>query len=409
MKLKKIFTTLLVLLPILSLYFVPGTKFLFFEVIIIGLFPFMFFSILKRNDIVNKILYYPLLIPLIYITLHFFVLIFIYSTEINVNPILLRTLHNIFYLFTAIFFVKQYFDIEFGIKVLKITAVVSSIYIIAQSVLISTVGFYLPGTLPFIETIVDKFNETAAATGVDIRPRSFFSEPSAYGVYIALYLIIDLFSGKKRMKLDEFTPNIIATIGLLLSRSSTSYLLGIAIWASWGLNIYLRSPLRNKGKLLLVSVMIIPILLYYVIQTRSFGIFVEHTFGSGNGTLGIGVMNRISNYNFAFSIEGISTFEILFGQGMKDLEYYLPGIPRMYYYFGIVGSLIWCSIYIYIYCFSNWAQRRVLLLMIGISFFGDSLFGISYLIYFPFIITLVSNKSMVFDNKFKINKKVEYK
>lgn len=384
MLLNKLFTTLLVVLPVLSLYSIPDTKILIFELIIALLYPFMLYFILKTNEKINKIFYYPLIVPLSYIILQLAFLIVIKDFN-YINSILLRTFHNVFYLLTAIVFIRQYFDKKFGIKVLKITAVFASVYIIIQSILINTAGFYLPGTLPFFETVVDEFNETIMDSGFEIRPRSIFSEPSAFGTFISLYLIIDLFSGEKT-KFVDYIPNIIASIGLLLSRSTTSYLLGFTIWVLWSLNIFSKLQLRKIGIVLLFSIIVIPFILFNIIQTESFNVFIRHTFE--NGEWGSGVIGRIGNYSDAFSTEWLSDNEILFGRGMQPQNYYIPGIPRLFYYFGIAGILIWACTYLYIFFVSNWSQRRILLLTIISSFFGDLLFGINYLIYFPFIVTL---------------------
>lgn len=391
MKLTKIFTILLVILPVLSIYSIPNSKVLVFVVIVAALYPFMLYAILKKDEKVNKTFYYPLLVLLLYIIIQFAVLLVIIGVD-DINTVLLRTLHNIFYLVTAIVFIKQYFDVEIGKKVLNFMAVFSSIYIIIQFVLINTIGYYLPGTLPFFETSVDEFNESIIASGMTIRPRSIFSEPSAYGAYIGLYLIIDLFSADKK-RFADYIPNILASIGLLLSRSTSAYLLGFGIWTLWSVHKFMKNSVTKKGKFLLAAIILVPIIFYYIAQTESFSIFIEHTFGSGSGEWGIGVMNRIRNYSYAFSTQNLSNFEILFGRGMQTPDYYIPGIPRMFFYFGIIGILIWFSIYLYIFFVSNWPQRRVLLLMIVSSFFGDSIFGINCLIYFPFIVTL--NKSSI--------------
>lgn len=404
MKLKKILTILIVLLPILSLYSLPNSKVLIFDVIIAALYPIMFYDMLKRNEKIRRIFYWPLCLPLLYIIIQCVILLGLSSYDSN--SILFRSLHNVFYMFTVIFFIKQYFDIEFGLKVLCFTAVISTIYIIVQYVLINAIGYYLPGTLPFFKTVVDEFNKTIMESGLKIRPRAFFSEPSAYSCFIALFLIIDLFSGRKR-KFTDYILDILVSVGLLLARSTTGYLLGFIIWGLWGFKTFKKS-IKNKPWFLLLSMILIPLILYFIVQTESFSIFINHTFGTGDEVWGTGVINRIENYVYAFSTNGLSSFEILFGRGMQMPDYYIPGIPRLFYYFGFIGILLWIYTYLYIFLDSNCDQKRVLALMIVIAFFGDSLFGINYLIYFPFIITLKnSNKNIITSQQNDIIEKVE--
>lgn len=379
----KIFTIIITLFPILQIYEFSNSRILVADVILAIILLFFFFKIIKRGYVIKDSIYFLLVPALIYIVFQWLILM-TFKDSSYISLLNARTAHNIFYLIIVIFFAKEYFDINIAFKTLRFTAIFSTIYIIVQLVLVETIGYYLPGTLPFFDTIADEFNTGIMSSGLTVRPRSIFSEPSGYATFISVFLMIELFKNNKS-KIRELIPSIFVSIGLIIARSSTGYLLGVGIWGLWAIKNTTGRIGKKKFELMLITYIILPIIGYLVITSDSFQIFIEHTTGIG------GFNGRVMNYMKAFNIEGLSLFEILIGRGMIPPSYYIPGIPRLFFYFGYLGSFIWITTYFIISIESNRMQRLILLLMIINSFFGDTLFGINYLVYFPFIIKLTSN------------------
>lgn len=404
-KLKTVFTVLCVITPIITIYNLNGI--LIQDILFLILSPLMFFTILKGAK--NKILYIPLIFPLIYVILQLCILVIFKNTEISL--LATNTLHYIFYLTLTILFVRSFFDIELAMKVYKFICIFSTLYAFLQFFLATLFNYYLPGTLPFFETIVDDYNKVAISNIEAFRPRSIFGEPAGFGIYVSVFLAINLFK-KEKITSKEYLLYITITLGVIITRTSTGILLCILLWAI-KLIIHLKHNMKKGfGFIIFVffGVSISPVLLNIIMKTDTYSMIVEHLFGSEGETLGFGTLNRIGNYSYVFSKSNNTTFELLFGHGMKDLVVYNPGIPRLFFYFGIVGALVWSISYIHIFFHAKWIQRRVLLLMILIAFFSDSLFGIQPTIYFPFIILLseYGNEKLHDHNKTKRNTQSDF-
>jgi hypothetical protein len=294
-----------------------------------------------------------------------------------------RTVRNIFYLTIAVFFIKTKFNINIALNILKYTAIFATIYLIIQTVLVKYFGYYLPGTIPFFDTVVDKFNNEIIGSGLAIRPRSIFSEPAVYADFVSKYLIIDLFLYKKN-KIKAYIPNLFVTIGLLLSGSSTGYLLLILIWTLFLTSNFFKKITLKKVIGMQFLILLIPIIIFLISNTDFFITAYEHLIYHKS------YQGRLNNYLLVFNLSNSSNLQALFGNGFLPQEFFLPGIPRLFFYFGISGIAIWSIVYLLIWRESRTVSRLLLFLMLLTSIFGDALFGISYLLYYPFIIGLNS-------------------
>jgi hypothetical protein len=379
---EKVFTTLVVLLPILQMYSFPGTKILIIEVLFLFLCIKMLFS--KKEEKIKFTVYFPLFVLLVYIIFHWLIISILNGSSymIAITP---RTIRNIFYLTISVFFIKAKFKINIALDILKFTAIFSTVYLIIQTILVNFFGYYLPGTLPFFETVVDEFNAQVIVSGSSIRPRSIFSEPAVYADFVGKYLFIDLFLNNKK-KVIDFLPNLFVTLGLLLSGSSTGYLLLILVWTLFLTLKFSKRITLKKAFGLQIFILVIPITIILISNVEFLKTGYEHLIYNRS------YQARLNNYLLAFNMPNISNFQVLFGNGFLPHDFFIPGIPRLYFYFGIFGIAIWSIVYLFMFRESKKVSRLLLFLMFLTSIFGDALFGISYLLFYPFIIGLNSYK-----------------
>jgi hypothetical protein len=194
--------------------------------------------------------------------------------------------------------------------------------------------------------------------------------------------------------MKNYIWNIIVTIGLAITKSTTSYLLGFIIWGAWYLKKLSAKSFDKKMKYLISFVILFPIIYIVLRETGSLQFLIQRTIGNGIGEFGSSLQNRIGNNNYNYYFNDMNTLAVLFGRGMTEIEYFIPGNARLLYYFGVIGSLIWLIMYNSIFWKTNWVQRSLLILMLVESIFGDSLFGINWLIFFPYIINLKNYKKI---------------
>lgn len=232
MKIRNIFTLCLTIFPILMTYETPIKGIAYGDLILLLLYPFLFYKIILEKRKVKDIVYFPLVILFLYLLVYYLLLAFIDAKLFSETSI--KFIHNLFYLFTLSFFVKSFYDIDIGYKVLKVVSIVATFFLFIQIMGVTIFHIYIPGTLPGVPVMRDElelFNETVMGSNMVIRPRSIFNEPAEYATYTSLFLAVELFLSKKEHKsIRNYWCEIIVTIGLVVSKSSTGIVCAFFLW-----------------------------------------------------------------------------------------------------------------------------------------------------------------------------------
>lgn len=376
--LSRIYTFLIVAYPILGLYKSIIIDITFADFLLLLLFPFLLFSLYfyKRKTLFHDIISVNLLILFIYVLLHVLVQMFFYFN----NNLILSTLRYMFYLFNISFLIKTFFDIKFATKILKVTTVISSIFLIIQYILYKFLNIYIYGSLIQFQINGSQIREYIGLynKGNYIRMSSFFSEPSHFAIYSVLFLLINL--NQKKLYFKDYIISFIVSLAILLSESSTGIILLFFIWIMFFLNKIFRS---KSNKLLIFGLSSIPFIAF--INSNSFNIFLNRTF-SDNG-LGNAAMRRFESFSLYYNIFGRNTWEILFGKGMINLNKYLPGIVRITYFYGIIGSLIFLLVFTNLYIKKNKLKRKIIFVFLILNIGTEIIFGNFLLLYLAFVVT----------------------
>ena len=363
-KISRCFILSILLLPILFQYLTPiepinlGDAFLIIAAFIYTLnIPFKI-----ESPIVFIILYIIIITTNCYLLSH----IPKYST----------TLHYLAYLFVILIMPKLSKYKDYIFEMYRKVSLISATLLIVQTLLLKTIGYCLPGVLTFLPLTDPSMQDYTAAVLYTNSGRcmSFYGEPSHYGIYVLPFLIITFFANSfvTRKGLIEAAY---VSISLILCSSFTGVISAIIIWS-----IYLIfNIIRGKFSLSIVFLCIF-----------SFGIFLFILLNSSAGEYMFNdeIIERQSGMRF----EGFEALEMIidnkgssflyWGNGMNDIgEFvYLSGWPRLLYYFGVIGSLI------YIYCIASCARKRtvsiILLFLMGILMVGTEMnFGIYFVVY----------------------------
>lgn len=292
-----------------------------------------------------------------------------------------RVLHNIFYYLIIAFFIKNYFNIDFGIKILRRMSLFATAYIYLQQIIMTFSGYYLPGTLPFLSLgREDLLFYNLYATQATFRPRSIFTEPASFCAYVGLYLTISLVIYKnKQINWKNMFEWIFISGGLLISRSGNGFVILIILW---GLYLFNGGYLIKRN---LVFIFLIFIIVLFLWNKQAFNdVFVHIRMGGFEG--------RFSNMFYPFQ-EMKSIFYLFFGNGMSLItnSIYMPGFSVVIYYYGIVGMLFWLFMYLLIFKKGDSINRRVLILFLVLNCAGNAMFGILTVFYSAFMIKKLNN------------------
>lgn len=354
----------------------------FFTVYSVGWFPLgtllvllsaimcMFYSISSKKKIT---IYTPLIIVAFFV-LSISLIQLITNDSINID--IIDVFHYCFYCTVTAIFCSDFFNLQFGYRVYKCACYFAAGFAYLQFIIFKLFGYYIVGKIiPFLPAAIENYYTDINSTAL-LRVYSIFAEPSHFGLFIAIFLALDLLYLKK----DEFNKrkivgDIILSFSVFLSRTSTGILLCGLIWLVW--MIKNRKRFFENRILLLVVICIMAIGISFFFISESGAVFFEHTLG--NGTI-----NRISGYKYVANME-----ITILGNGMSQsgMEIYLPDYAWIYYYFGIVGIVFYLLFYGYVITKVERKKISIIFLMLLLNFFANYTFGIAPAIFFPWIVT----------------------
>ncbi len=117
MKIRNIFTLCLTIFPILMTYETPIKGIAYGDLILLLLYPFLFYKIISEKRKVKDIVYFPLVILFLYLLVYYLLLAFIDAKLFSETSI--KFIHNLFYLFTLSFLLNHFMILILDTKYLK--------------------------------------------------------------------------------------------------------------------------------------------------------------------------------------------------------------------------------------------------------------------------------------------------
>ncbi|QGS37382.1 hypothetical protein FOB80_07790 [Aerococcus viridans] len=386
----KIFTLSILLLPILNVYLVGvplGDLLIFMGLVLVSLSNKTIHSKISKSSFYLTIL----------LIIHFLIYSFIQDNYFKES--ILNYLHLIFHLSVLTFFVKSHFHFEFAIKAMKNISIFSTVYILIQGIVLKLFNVYIPGHLSFLQLTnerISEFNVLASdkyyQSQVVIRPRSIFEEPAHYAMYIVIFLAIYLVVEKNKKKLNRTLGFL--TMGVIVSNSSTGLILLTILWIYFLFSRFKENGYKINYYLFIFIILSIPFLILILNNSGDYLYAITRLFDSKG--VSISVINRVGGYfEMKNSLSRFSIFELFSGKGFTDnldISSYLPGYGSLFYYFGLMGSLIYFR---YLYTnYRNAANNSSLLIVVILilNFTSDTIFTVFLILSMSFLITIYKTR-----------------
>lgn len=371
---KKIFTLVIVLLPILSIYetFVPNLS--YGDAILIILFPIFLSRIIIRKHLILSKQKTPIVVFLLYIFISFMLQIML-----NTGVEVLSTFRYLLYLLYLLIAFDE-FDFNYGIKALGKVTIAISVYVIVQFlyfyIFATTLPWYIFGTNVMDYGIIARENSDYYLTFY--RPTGLFMEPTHFAQYVVVYLtFLLLFNFQEKPKIVSIT---IISIALLVSASSLGFIYLLLIWLLW---FILKQKYKVSIKSILLTITLVFFLTQVIMSVEYFEkiitrVFVDKSFS------GAAVGYRFNSLIF-FKETDIPLVNWLIGFGRGTEKSYFTGVFYFLINNGIIGLLIYFWITMNAFFtnrgFFRWLTLIVFVLSIGSEFIAN--FGILY--YYSFI------------------------
>jgi|GEM_PF-4947569 len=380
---RKIFCAALIMQPLLRLYGLPiGGTFADYAIILVAIS-----IILKRNQGILKLNRKTEALELVPIMICVTInILFTWNRSFSISNQAEYWIRYVLYYFVLVYGIKEYYSTEYGYNIYKIMAVLSTVFLIIQSIASSLLGLYIPGQFgPFVltDTISQYENYELYSSYNLFRPDSFFSEPSHYATFVSGFVLLCSLQdiNKKNILLMLF-----CSLGILISGSTTGLAITVFIWFVWIIRILKQ---KNKIKYLIPILLLSIIGLSIVVRTNSFQIMLMRTFKTQNA------LN--SRFDWLETFDVLNTpMQWMFGIGNSSevikLTGWIPGWTIVLVSYGILGLLSFLISYLLMFIYSD-ENGKIILLYIMIMGFGTELVADMYvLVLLPFVMNKISVK-----------------
>ncbi len=309
----------------------------------------------------------------------------------------IRVLRFVFYSLIIIVYIPEYFDINYGKKLIVRISMLSSGVLAVQQLLYIFFGKVTAFIIPFlglasgVEMDVFRASLSAQATNYYFRSSAFFTEPAHFCHYVILGIMLMLFDEKEEN--HGFWRPIFCTVCVVLTTSSFGIIVALLVWGSWlVIKCSKKITVKQTIRIGVIVVLLLTVGVYINKKfnvmgilssklasstirrqdssfayrvTRGFSIYsklniLEKLFGVGIGNIGIILQQDTRLIDFAESDYMNSLSYILVSSGILGMMIFIKTIVSNFKY----GKLEKClTLYILISCLGSSFLNSVTWLM----------------------------------------------
>ena len=381
--LSKVFTTYVVLLPILQYYKSPVPSLNFATFLAVAFLPILIIS--QQGIILYNKHFLPITVYSLFILFNVILTTILYNHSISMeyDGAFLRMI----LLFVSILYVgHSFFDIKRAEKVLEIMLLASAGFMIIQFASFFLSGRFLVGNISILLTN-EGYRNTSRATG-------FYMEPAQYAQSAALYLCLKLFSNSSL----DWKKIIVVFFGVVMSGSGQGYLylLMIAILYFLEFNKKLSQRKLLYGFFVIISVFVVIVLLYRIPYIQ---LAIERIFPNDDGSFGGVALQGRTYTNKYFYL--LSDLERMWGVGFGLSQSVIPSSKEAYINTlfvhliecGYVSILVWAFMLIYSFLMSPLETRVFILIYIVMLYFSGMGRPMMICYFFSFILHKYNEKN----------------
>lgn len=377
------YTIAVLLLPILFMYSIGietitvGDVFLLLALIMLLLFPERSNGVVRTNNKSIAILFLPYIL----------VVSFFYVVSGESTSILFTSLRYGFYVLCSFFFFRI-IDFDYVITVYKKIVIFCTVLMYIQTICYRLFNIAIPGVLQFLSLTDDSLYDYLYVINHHNSRRcmSVFAEPSHYAIYVLPLILVLLYKWKKFAK-HPLALLLFVSGGIIISATFTGILGLLCCFLIYCAYEFFRTKVNIQRVLLFIGLVFCALFIFRIPFIKSY-IFNNDIFSRQSS-------GRFSGYGYIFALKQ-NVIQVLFGNGMNDIgkfeDLYLAGWPRLYYYYGFLGSIL-SVCYFFSFKKKNALSISVLLLL-AVMMVGTEINVSSFLL--PYLLLMVtSNESNV--------------
>lgn len=409
MKLKRLFTLMFVLYPILDIYGIgiPGFSIGKIVLVLIG-------GILCIRERFSIKLYDNVFFTTLLIFLLISSLINLATVWFSV-PDFIHKLFGVVFFYLILCFALQYADFNTLVEYYRKSVYICVAFFLAQYIIFLVSGKHIVGLIPFLSLS----GEVSMSTMITIlrsinRFSSFFLEPAHFAVYVSCYLIISAFRTKDPFSNLEF---IFLSLVILLIKSGNGYIVMSLVYVVIIFRFLFYGKYRTfKNLSIIIIICSLGVLSFYSFSNSNNALF-QQSFARINelstdqdNELGSSGYQRI--YSGYFFIDQLPIQNRLYGLGLGEQNayfrshdmhnyrthissntrfVYLNNVQLIWSWGGIIALFLYFISLNSIFIRNSEMGKMQMLVLIITSFISSSIFGPSMLFYMIFAIMSQKN------------------
>lgn len=324
-------------LPILFEYAMPLSGFTVGDFFLLIAICFLVFT--------KKSLFFelPFLILLIFVVADT-ALITVVSFEINFS-VFFRTLRFVIYLTYAALLPNCVKYKDWAVDIYKKFSLFSAFVLVIQYYMLKLFEIFLPGVLTFLPLTDNSLYDYKHAVLYTNSGRcmSIFGEPSHYSIYVLPCVLLFLYAYDVCKKRRVLYGAFFISASVFLCASFAGVIGLMFVWLMWAYNNLKKGKVSQR---MFIIVLILTVACVYSLTFTRSGAYLTNAdvyFSQSSG--------RLEGFAYIWNLfKTSSVFDILFGYGMNDIAQlvYLSGWPRLLFYFGIIGIIVYVSSFIHV-------------------------------------------------------------
>lgn len=410
----KIYTVLIVLLPLLSVYSFPGVAALTLgEPILIFCSILVLLSCFNRNS--SRKVY--TIAPLYWLFVFYVLFISLINTAIvssySVTDTLTTSLRLILYTMVIFMLSKDNIDFELLRKVYLLVCFACSLYLIIQFLTGTFFGVYLPSTFSNLKIMYSDYTGTAynsflydSYQRLVFRPSSLFKEPSHLSRYIIYALPIISFKRGTKTRYEKINFALILA-AILITRSAMGFL-GVGVFLiAW---LYANQKTNNMytriGGLTVVVILLIASIHFGLIDQAVGRLSVETGSGGARIYRGFSIYSKmplgfkifgsgLGNYSAFASQYNITTIYDRVGDSGNN---YMNLIATTLVSSGVIGLIIHMSSLVKL-VWKKSSSQIICFLLFAFFAFGTNIYYYSAEYILPVLFMIYDINSSVYANE----------
>ncbi len=370
---KELYTIFIAVLPLFSVYAsgVPG--FTLGDIILFAFFLYRIFIGVKNKSIIVPTKLWPIVLFVIIILVLSIISMF-GQNQVDTYSVSIRIIRRAFYYLSVVLVSSEWFDADYGKKVIVLVGKVGAIYLFIQYIAYYVGHIVLHGYLPFLPVYHESYTQLdyQALYHNMFRPTSFLLEPTHFARYLCIPLILTVFDSDCEKK---WLWAFVMSSAIIASTSGIGMICVAFIWGIWLFENLINAFRTGKIdiKYIVLFIMLTGIVLFSIKSD-----IVQSTIQRITNTR-LTDINTAGGARFRGYLQyfQLPLFNLIVGKGYGStpdtaLVTWFSGASFILYGCGLIGFLVCVLMFIKLFdTYSNVAQRALCIIFFLLFFVDD--------------------------------------